>query len=87
MYLAERCTAGRDRQQTATESDIAVVVRATNMAMLIKPAMLSRQMLSPIRYCRSGLNLYGDDWYGYNTRRLKEDPGVAGYVAKAAIGF
>lgn len=26
---------------------------------------------------------FGDDWYGYSTRRLKENPQVAGYVAKA----
>jgi proline dehydrogenase len=26
---------------------------------------------------------FGEDWYGYSTRRLKENPAVAGYVAKA----
>jgi len=26
---------------------------------------------------------FGDDWYGYSTRRLKENPQIAGYVAKA----
>jgi len=26
---------------------------------------------------------FGEDWYGYSTRRLKENPQVAGYVAKA----
>ncbi|MCZ3374324.1 proline dehydrogenase family protein [Rhizobium sp. AG207R] len=26
---------------------------------------------------------FGDDWYGYSTRRLKENPRVAGYVTKA----
>lgn len=26
---------------------------------------------------------FGHDWYGYSTRRLKENPQVAGYVAKA----
>lgn len=28
---------------------------------------------------------FGDDWYGYSTRRLKENPQVAGYVAKAVL--
>lgn len=28
---------------------------------------------------------FGDDWYGYSTRRLKENPQVAGYVAKAFL--
>lgn len=26
---------------------------------------------------------FGQDWYGYSTRRLKENPQVAGYIAKA----
>jgi proline dehydrogenase len=28
---------------------------------------------------------FGEDWYGYSTRRLKENPQVAGYVAKAVL--
>jgi len=28
---------------------------------------------------------FGEDWYGYSTRRLKENPAVAGYVAKAVL--
>lgn len=28
---------------------------------------------------------FGEDWYGYSTRRLKENPQVAGYVAKALL--
>lgn len=28
---------------------------------------------------------FGDDWYGYSTRRLKENPQVAGYIAKAVL--
>lgn len=28
---------------------------------------------------------FGEDWYGYSTRRLKENPQVAGYVAKAFL--
>ncbi|KLD75551.1 L-proline dehydrogenase [Xanthomonas hyacinthi] len=30
---------------------------------------------------------FGKDWYGYSTRRLKENPGIAGHIAKALIGF
>ncbi len=30
---------------------------------------------------------FGEDWYGYSTRRLKENPQVAGYVAKAMFGL
>ena len=29
---------------------------------------------------------YGEDWYEYSTRRLKENPKIAGYVAKDVIG-
>lgn len=30
---------------------------------------------------------FGRDWYGYSTRRLKENPQMAGYVAKAIFGI
>nr|WP_295769173.1 proline dehydrogenase family protein [Rhodoferax sp.] len=29
---------------------------------------------------------YGKDWYGYSTRRLKENPSIAGYILKAMLG-
>jgi proline dehydrogenase len=30
---------------------------------------------------------FGDSWYGYCTRRLKENPAIGGYVFKAMLGF
>ncbi|WP_321837698.1 proline dehydrogenase family protein [Pseudomonas kulmbachensis] len=30
---------------------------------------------------------FGMDWYGYSTRRLNENPSIAGHVAKALIGL
>jgi proline dehydrogenase len=30
---------------------------------------------------------FGKSWYGYCTRRLKENPAIAGYVAKAMFGI
>ncbi|NPT42276.1 L-proline dehydrogenase [Paraburkholderia sp. 1N] len=30
---------------------------------------------------------YGRDWYGYSTRRIKENPSIAGYVMKAMLGI
>ena len=30
---------------------------------------------------------YGADWYGYSTRRLKENPEIAGHVFKAMLGI
>jgi proline dehydrogenase len=30
---------------------------------------------------------FGKDWYGYSTRRLKENPQMAGYVFKAIFGI
>lgn len=29
---------------------------------------------------------YGHDWYGYSTRRIKENPRIAGYVIRALFG-
>ena len=29
---------------------------------------------------------YGKDWYGYSTRRMKENPRIAGYVLRAMAG-
>lgn len=41
---------------------------------------------------RSGHNVriyvpYGEDWYGYSTRRLKENPEIAGHIFKAVFGI
>ena len=30
---------------------------------------------------------FGQDWHGYSTRRMKENPRIAGYVARALIGL
>lgn len=30
---------------------------------------------------------YGKDWYGYSTRRMKENPLIAGHVARAIVGL
>ncbi len=30
---------------------------------------------------------FGEDWYGYSTRRLQENPRIAGHIAKALIGL
>ncbi|MDT8324342.1 MAG: proline dehydrogenase family protein [Bacteroidota bacterium] len=30
---------------------------------------------------------FGDQWYAYSTRRLKENPSMAGHVLKAIVGF
>jgi len=29
---------------------------------------------------------FGEDWYGYSTRRLKENPRIAGHVIRAMLG-
>jgi proline dehydrogenase len=29
---------------------------------------------------------YGKDWYGYSTRRLKENPRIAGHILRAMLG-
>ena len=30
---------------------------------------------------------FGEDWYGYSTRRLKENPQIAGHIVKAIFGI
>jgi proline dehydrogenase len=30
---------------------------------------------------------FGEDWYGYSTRRLKENPKMAGHIFKSIFGF
>jgi proline dehydrogenase len=30
---------------------------------------------------------FGEDWYGYSTRRLKENPQMAGHIFKAMLGI
>lgn len=30
---------------------------------------------------------FGEDWYGYSTRRMKENPEIAGHIFKAMFGF
>jgi len=30
---------------------------------------------------------FGRDWYGYSTRRIKENPSIAGHVMKAMVGL
>ncbi len=62
----------------------------------IAPSDAEFQMLLGVRedrrdqLLRSGYKVriyvpFGEDWYGYSTRRLKENPQVAGYIAKAVL--
>jgi len=30
---------------------------------------------------------FGEEWYAYSTRRLKENPKMAGYVMKGMLGM
>ncbi len=70
-----------------------------NAEYLIKERLISKseyefQMLLGVReekrneLLRKGHNVriyvpFGKDWYGYSTRRLKENPDIAGYIFKA----
>ncbi len=60
----------------------------------VDPSMFEFQMLlgvceplrDTLREMGFGVRIYvpyGKDWYGYSTRRLKENPGIAGHIVKA----
>ena len=46
---------------------------------------LRRQLLSHGHRIRTYVP-FGDAWYGYSTRRLKENPQIAGYIVKSFFG-
>jgi len=59
-----------------------------------KPAQYEFQMLLGVRETRRGQIVrdghqlrvyvpYGEQWYAYSTRRLKENPSMAWYITKA----
>jgi proline dehydrogenase len=73
-------------------SDAEQALRERNIA----PSNAEFQMLLGVREDRrdqlikTGYNVriyvpFGEDWYGYSTRRLKENPQVAAYIAKAVL--
>jgi len=95
--LLRMLTSGKGRTHIATHDEALI----QDAEMLIKERSLSTsnyefQMLLGVRedrrdkLVRGGHSVrvyvpFGEDWYGYSTRRLKENPQVAGYVAKAFL--
>lgn len=64
----------------------------------IDPGKFEFQMLLGVcqplrdRLLRTGFKVriyvpYGGDWYGYSIRRMKENPRIAGHVARAMVGL
>ncbi|MFZ6769381.1 proline dehydrogenase family protein [Undibacterium sp. Di26W] len=46
-----------------------------------------RDWLREMGFCVRIYVPYGEDWYGYSTRRMKENPRIAGYVLRAMLGL
>ena len=45
---------------------------------------MRRQLLAEGHHLRVYVP-FGEDWYGYSSRRLKENPAMAGMIAKAVL--
>lgn len=71
---AENLIASQKLNPTAYEFQMLLGVREDRRDMLLKAGHAVRIYVP-----------FGEDWYGYSTRRLKENPQVAGYVAKAVL--
>ncbi|MBK6291035.1 MAG: proline dehydrogenase family protein [Ignavibacteria bacterium] len=88
---------GRGRTHIATHDESLIVDAEKTLAdMHVARERYEFQMLLGVREDRRDILLrnghavriyvpFGEDWYGYSTRRLKENPQVAGYVAKAVL--
>lgn len=88
---------GKGRTHIATHDESLIVDAEKTLAdMRISKERYEFQMLLGVREDRRDILLrnghavriyvpFGEDWYGYSTRRLKENPQVAGYVAKAVL--
>jgi len=71
---AEKLIAEQKLHPTSYEFQMLLGVREDRRDMLLKAGHAVRIYVP-----------FGEDWYGYSTRRLKENPQVAGYVAKAVL--
>lgn len=88
---------GKGRTHIATHDESLILDAEKTLAdMRISKERYEFQMLLGVREDRRDILLrnghavriyvpFGEDWYGYSTRRLKENPQVAGYVAKAVL--
>jgi proline dehydrogenase len=95
MLLLEQMLTGGAYVGIATHDEVLVDQSELLIKKLgLKPDKYEFQMLLGVRHelrnaiLSRGHRLrvyvpYGDAWYGYSTRRLKENPAIAGYVFKA----
>ncbi len=71
---AENVIAERGRAPRSTEFQMLLGVREDRRNDLIAKGYKMRIYVP-----------FGEDWYGYSTRRLKENPQIAGHIAKAVL--
>jgi proline dehydrogenase len=98
LHHVERCFAARTFVAIATHDEALIdqVIALINQKSIPIKAFEFQMLLGVRETLRdkllaAGFNVriyvpYGKDWYGYSTRRIKENPSIAGYVLKAMLG-
>jgi proline dehydrogenase len=98
LHHLERCFAARTFVAIATHDEALIdqVIALINQKSIPTTAFEFQMLLGVCETLRdkllaAGFNVriyvpYGKDWYGYSTRRIKENPSIAGYVLKALLG-
>jgi proline dehydrogenase len=79
---------------TALIDDVIAVVRREGVDRTAFEFQMLLGVCEPLRDKLLGMGFnvriyvpYGKDWYGYSTRRIKENPSIAGHVIKAMFGL
>jgi proline dehydrogenase len=67
--------------------DLKLMPNEYEFQMLLGVRAARRQELIGIGHRMRVYTPFGKQWYGYSTRRLKENPQMAGYVFKSILGF
>jgi proline dehydrogenase len=95
LHHVERCFAANSFVAIATHDEqlIEQIIASAKSDGVVKTAFEFQMLLGvcePLRdqLLKAGFQVriylpYGKDWYGYSTRRIKENPSIAGHILKA----